>query len=200
MTAQVGKPAPDFETSAHIDGGFKDIKLSDYRGRWVVLFFYPGDFTFVCPTELAAAALRYDEIKGLGAEILAMSTDSRFTHKIWQEEELSKMVEGGVPFPMLSDQTGAIGKLFGVYDEESGVDIRGTFLVDPDGVVQASEIVSPLVGRDISELIRTITAFQHVRKTGKATPAGWRPGRTDLQPGPALAGNVWKVWKPEEAF
>ena len=132
--------------------------------------------------------------------MLSMSTDSRFTHKIWNEEELSKMVEGGIPYPMLSDQGGRIGTVYGVYDEAAGVDIRGRFLIDPDGVIQAMEVLTPTVGRNVGELIRQVKAFQHVRATGEATPSGWQPGKTTLKPGPDLVGKVWEVWKPEEAF
>jgi peroxiredoxin (alkyl hydroperoxide reductase subunit C) len=127
-----------------------------------------------------------------------MSTDSRFVHKVWQEEELSKMVEGGVPFPMLSDGGGRIGQAYGVYDEAAGVDIRGRFLIDPDGIIQVSEIMTPPVGRNFAELIRQIKAFQHVSETGEVTPAGWEPGGTTLTPGPNLAGKVWEVWKPQK--
>jgi peroxiredoxin (alkyl hydroperoxide reductase subunit C) len=126
-----------------------------------------------------------------------MSMDSRFTHKIWQEQELSRMVKGGFPFPMLSDAGGRIGKVYGVYDEAAGVNIRGRFLIDPDGVIQAMEVMTPPVGRSVSELIRQIQAFQHVRETGEVTPAGWAPGKTTLKPGPELVGKVWEVWKPE---
>ena len=129
--------------------------------------------------------------------MLSVSTNSHFVHKIWQEQELSKMVPGGVPYPMLSDSGGRIGRVYGVYDEESGVDIRGRFLIDPDGVIQAMEVVTPPVGRSVVELIRQINAFQHVRKTGEATPSGWQPGKIALKPGPDLVGNVWKVWKPD---
>jgi len=129
-----------------------------------------------------------------------MSTDSRFVHKIWQEEELSKMVEGGVPFPLLSDAGGRIGRVYGVYDEDAGVDVRGRFLIDPDGVIQAIEILTPPVGRSVLETLRQIKAFQHVRQTEEATPAGWQPGKPTLRPGPDLAGKVWKVWKVEQAF
>lgn len=129
-----------------------------------------------------------------------MSVDSRFTHKIWQEQELSKMVEGGVKFPMLSDAGGRIGRVYGVYDEAAGVNIRGRFLIDPDGVIQAMEILTPSVGRNVSELIRQIKAFQHVRKTGEATPSGWEPGKVTLKPGPDLVGKVLKAWKPDMAF
>lgn len=129
-----------------------------------------------------------------------MSADSRFTHKIWQEEELSKMVEGGVPFPMLSDAGGRIGMAYGVYDEDAGVDIRGRFLIDPDGVIQAAEIMTPPVGRNFAELTRQVQAYQRVResKGSEATPAGWRPGEPTLKPGPDLVGKVWKVWKPKK--
>ena len=110
------------------------------------------------------------------------------------------MVDGGVPFPMLSDQGGRIGQIYGVYDEAAGVDIRGRFLIDPDGIIQAMEVLTPPVGRNVSELIRQVQAFQHVRKTGEATPSGWTPGRPTLKPGPDLVGKVWKVWKPDMAF
>jgi len=149
---------------------------------------------------LTAVAVKHNELKALGVQVLSVSTDSHFTHKIWQEEELSKMVDGGVPFPMLSDQGGRIGKVYGVYDEEAGVDIRGRFLIDPDGIVQAMEILTPPVGRNVSELIRQVQAFKHVRETGEATPSGWTPGKTTLKPGPNLVGKVWKVWKPDMAF
>jgi peroxiredoxin (alkyl hydroperoxide reductase subunit C) len=142
---------------------------------------------------LTAVAAKYEEFKSLGVQVLSISTDSRFTHKIWQEEELSKMAPGGVPFPMLSDAGGRIGAVYGVYDEEAGVDIRGRFLIDPDGVIQAMEILTPPVGRNVAELIRQVKAFQHVRETGEATPSGWQPGKVTLKPGPNLAGKVWEV-------
>ena len=110
------------------------------------------------------------------------------------------MVKGGVPFPMLSDGGGRIGSVYGVYDEEAGVNIRGRFLIDPDGVIQAMETVAPPVGRSVSELIRQVKAFQHVRATGEVMPAGWQPGKPTLKPGPDLVGKVWKTWKPEMAF
>jgi len=147
-------------------------------------------------------AVKYPELQKLGVQVLAMSTDSRFSHKIWQEVELSKMVEGGVPYPMLSDQTGEIGKLYGVYDENAGVNIRGRFLIDPDGVILAMEVLTPPVGRNVQELFRQVQAFQHVRKTkgAEATPSGWQPGKPTLKVGPDLVGKVWTVWKPDQAF
>ncbi len=131
-----------------------------------------------------------------------MSVDSIFTHKIWNDNEISKMVEGGVPYPMLSDGGGAIGTSYGVYDTDGGVDTRGRFLIDPDGVIQGFEVLSPPVGRNVNETIRQIQAFQLVReKQGtEATPSGWRPGKKTLKPGPELVGNVWKEWSVKEAF
>jgi peroxiredoxin (alkyl hydroperoxide reductase subunit C) len=134
-------------------------------------------------------------------QFLSMSVDSVFVHKVWQDEELSKMVPGGVPFPMLSDAGGRIGRVYGVYDEEAGVDVRGRFLIDPDGVVQAIEILTPPVGRNENELLRQIQAFQTVReaKGAEACPAGWTPGQPTLKPKPDLVGRVWEVWKPKGA-
>jgi peroxiredoxin (alkyl hydroperoxide reductase subunit C) len=139
-------------------------------------------------------------LQKLGAEVLAVSVDSKFVHKVWDEEELSKMTKNGIPFPMVSDGAGNIGKVYGVYDEAAGVNIRGRFLIDPDGVVQAMEVLTPPVGRKISETIRQLQAFQHVRATGgaEACPAGWEPGPPTLKVGPDLVGKVWKVWKPNE--
>jgi len=149
---------------------------------------------------LAAVAVKMEECKQLGVEVFAASTDSRFVHKIWQEEELSKMVPGGVPFPMIADAGGQIGQVYGVFEPAAGVDIRGRFLIDPDFVIRAMEVLTPEVGRNVSELIRQVKAFQHVRATGEVTPSGWEPGKPTLKPGPDLAGNVWREWKPEMAF
>ena len=112
------------------------------------------------------------------------------------------MVEGGVPFPMLSDAGGAIGKLYGVYDEAGGVDIRGRFIIDPDGIIEAMEVLQPPVGRNVAELIRQVKAFQLVResKGAEATPSGWTPGKPTLKPGPELVGRIWEVWSPDEAL
>ncbi len=137
-----------------------------------------------------------DQFQKLGVQVLSMSTDSRFVHQIWQHEELAKMVEGGVPFPMLSDAGGRIGSIYGVYDEDAGVDIRGRFIIDTDFVIRAMEVLTPEVGRSPAELLRQVQAFQHVAVTGEVTPSGWQPGDKTLTPGPALVGKVWEVWKP----
>lgn len=131
--------------------------------------------------------------------MLSASVDSQFVHKIWDEEELAKMIEaGGVPFPMIADAAGRVGQAYGVYDDQAGVNVRGRFIIDPDGVIQAMEVLTPPVGRKFSETVRQIQAYQHVRnsKGTEATPAGWEPGQVTLTPGPDLVGNVWKVWNP----
>ena len=199
---KVGKPAPNFTAQAFHNGDFTKVSLEDYKGKWVLLCFYPGDFTFVWATEVSAVAEKYSEFQDLGVEVLSMSVDSPFVHKIWNENELSKMIGKDIPYPMLSDGGGKIGKMYGVYDEDGGVDTRGRFIIDPDGIVQAFEVLTPPVGRNVSEALRQIKAFQLVRETkgGEVTPSGWKPGKTTLKPGPELVGNVWKKWKVKEAF
>lgn len=125
-----------------------------------------------------------------------------FVHKMWDDDELGKMVDGGVPFPMLSDAGGKVGAVYGVYDEDAGVETRGRFIIDPDGVIQGYEVLTPPVGRNVNESIRQIQAFQHVRESGgtEATPSGWKPGKKTLKPGPALVGKVWQEWKTDQAF
>ena len=131
-----------------------------------------------------------------------MSIDSMFVHKMWNDDELAKMVEGGVPYPMLSDAGGKVGKIYGVFDESAGVEARGRFLIDPDGVIQGFEVLTPPVGRNVNETLRQIQAFQLVRETkgGEATPSGWRPGKKTLKPGIDLVGKVWQEWKTSMAF
>lgn len=134
-------------------------------------------------------------------KVFSISVDSVYVHKMWNDHELSKMLDGkDIPFPMLSDQNGNIGRLYGVYDEESGAETRGRFLIDPDGIVQAFEVMTPPVGRNVQETLRQIRAFQYVRehKGTEVTPAGWRPGNPTLKPGPGLVGNVWKEWNPKQ--
>ncbi len=130
-----------------------------------------------------------------------MSVDSVFVHKMWNDHELSKMVRGGVPFPMLSDGGGKVGASYGVYLEDAGVEARGRFLIDPDGIIQGFEVLSPPVGRNVNETFRQIQAFQYVRNSQgtEAAPAGWRPGKPTLKPGPELVGKVWEIWKTSMA-
>jgi peroxiredoxin (alkyl hydroperoxide reductase subunit C) len=130
--------------------------------------------------------------------VISVSVDSVFVHKMWNDNELSKMVDGGVPWTMATDAAGNVGKVYGVYDETTGVELRGRFIIDPDGMIQAMEVLTPPVGRNFNETVRQIQAFQLVRNSGgkEATPAGWEPGKPTLKPGPDLVGKVWQVWKP----
>ena len=149
---------------------------------------------------MSAVAASYDALQELGVEVISVSVDSQFVHKVWNDQELSKMAGKDVPFHMASDGPGNVGRVYGVYDENAGVELRGRFLIDPDGVIQAMEVLTPPVGRQINETIRQIKAFQHVRATkgAEACPAGWEPGKKTLKPGPDLVGNVWKVWNPKD--
>ncbi len=149
---------------------------------------------------MSAVADRYEELQKLGVEVISISVDSPFVHKVWNDQELSKMVGKDIPFPMASDGPGHVGSAFGVFDAEAGVELRGRFLIDPNGVIQAMEVMTPPVGRKIDEAIRQIKAFQHVQKHDGAEvcPAGWEPGKKVLKPGPGLVGNVWKEWNPKD--
>ncbi|MDY6820372.1 MAG: peroxiredoxin [Deferribacterota bacterium] len=202
---KVDKPAPDFTADAFHDGEFKKVSLSDYRGKWVLLHFYPRDFGIVCPTELTALAAKYNILKSLNVEVLSVSVNSVESHQEWQEKELKKMIEGGVKFPMLSDPDGSIGRLYNVYDEEGlvvmgksigKVDLKASFIIDPDGIVRAMDVLTPQAGRYINETIRRIKALQHNEETGEVLPDGWVPGKTTLTPSDELEGNVWKEWNP----
>lgn len=148
---------------------------------------------------MSAVADNYARLQEMGVEVISVSVDSVFVHKMWNDKELSKMVEGDIPFHMASDAAGRVGRIYGIYDEDLGVELRGRFIIDPDGVIQGMEVLTPPVGRKINETIRQIQAFQHVRATAgkEATPAGWEPGKPTLKPGPDLVGKVWEVWKPE---
>ena len=172
MELKVGKPAPDFKAQALMpDGSFKDVKLADNKGKWVVLFFYPLDFTFVCPTEIQGFDAHYDAFKKLGAEVLTASTDSVYSHKAWTEHGLGK-----VKFPMLGDTSHEVSRSFGVLVEEKGVTLRGTFIIDPQAVVRSAAVNDLSVGRSVDETLRTLQAFQ----TGELTQCGWMPGQKTL--------------------
>ncbi len=196
MAVMVGKEAPSFSAMAYKAGDedFKNVSLSDFRGKWVVLMFYPADFTFVCPTELVSVARHYSALQGKDVEVLAASTDSHFVHKMWNEVELKKMHDGGLPFPMLYDAGGRIGTDYNVYDSNSAMDGRGTFLIDPDGILQSIMVTSPGVGRSAKELMRQIDAYQYGRaNTGQVVPADWEEGGNVLDPSLSLVGHVCDV-------
>lgn len=147
---------------------------------------------------MSAVAANYEKLRELGVEVISVSVDSQFVHKMWNDHELNKMAKKDVPFHMASDGAGNVGKVYGVYDEAAGVELRGRFIIDPDGIIQAMEVLTPPVGRLLDETIRQVQAYQLVReaKGAEACPAGWKPGKKTLKPGPALVGNVWKEWDP----
>ncbi len=173
------KKAPEFKVAAYDakTGHFTTVQSEDYKGKWYVVCFYPADFTFVCPTEIAAMNAKYDEFQELGVEILAISTDTKFSHKRFVETEpLLK----GLQLTIGADPTGTASRAFGVMIEEEGIALRGRFLINPDGVVVAQEVQAPSVGRNVNEFLRQVKAWQHATKTGEVCPAGWRPGKKTL--------------------
>ena len=180
---------PDFEAEAYQDDDIKKIKFSKYRGKWIVLVFYPADFTYVCPTELEETAELYPEFKKLGAEVLSISTDKAFSHKIWHET--SKAI-GKIKYPMLADPTGAISRMFGVYIEESGEALRGTFIIDPNGILKTIEIHNNDIGRSAEETLRKLQAAKFVEEHlgGNVCPANWKPGDKTLKKGMNLVGKI----------
>jgi len=171
--------APEFKMDAYDakTGHYVVVQSEDYKGKWHVVCFYPADFTFVCPTEIAAMNAKYDEFQELGVEILAVSTDTKFSHKRFVETEpLLK----GLKLTIGSDPTGTVSRAFGVMIEEEGIALRGRFLINPDGVVVAQEVQAPSVGRNVNEFLRQVKAWQHATKTSEVCPAGWRPGKKTL--------------------
>lgn len=185
---KINQTVPDFKLKAYHQDKIKDIKLSDYNGKWVILIFYPGDFTFICPTELEEAANMHEELKNKGAEILSISTDSVFVHKAWHEQ--SPAIKN-VKFPMLSDPKGDTAKEFGTYVDEEGVCLRGTFIIDLDGVLKTMEIHDNSIGRSGKELMRKLDAAIFVRSNkGLVCPASWKPGSDTLKPGLDLVGKI----------
>ncbi len=185
---KINQKVQDFEAKALHENKIKNIKLSDYQGKWVVVFFYPADFTFVCPTELEELAHNYEKLKSMNVEILSVSTDTEFVHKAWHDN--SPAIKK-VAFPMVADPTGKISKMFGVYIKEEGLALRGTFIIDPDGVLKAFEIHDNSIGRSADELVRKIQAAQFVREHGgEVCPANWKPGSKTLKPELDLVGKI----------
>ena len=181
MAFAVGKPAPQFKLDAVVDGDFKTLGLDDFRGRWLVVLFYPLDFTFVCPTELCAFSDRIDEFRALKAEVVGVSVDSQFTHLAWTNQP---RVDGGVRglrYPLLADLRRDMSHRYGVLTDD-GVALRGLFVIDPEGVVQHATINNLSVGRSVDETIRVLQACQFVRANGEVCPADWRPGDDTIKP------------------
>ncbi len=184
----IGKKMPDLEVEIYHENQFKKVNLQSYLGQWVILFFYPADFTFVCPTELKEMAQNYSKFQELGAEVLSVSTDTAFVHKAWHDHsEAIKNVE----FPMVADPTGDVCQFFGTYLPKEGLSLRGTFIIDPDGIIRTMEIHDNNIGRSASETLRKLQAAIFVRQHGgEVCPANWQPGEQTLKPGINLVGKI----------
>ena len=177
-----------FKAQAFHAGKFVEVTEASLKGKWSVVFFYPADFTFVCPTELGDLADNYEQFKKLGVEIYAVSTDTHFTHKAWHD---SSDTIGKIQYPMLGDPTGTISRNFGVMIESAGLAERGTFVIDPQGKIQIIEINAGGIGRDASELLRKIKAAQYVAAhPGEVCPAKWKEGEATLAPSLDLVGKI----------
>jgi NADH-dependent peroxiredoxin subunit C len=185
---QINQRIPEFKVQAFHNGAFKTVTQNELKGKWSVFFFYPADFTFVCPTELGDLADKYAQLKEMGVEVYSVSTDTHFTHKAWHDtSETIKKIQ----FPMLADPTGHLARSFGVYIEEEGLAYRGTFVVNPEGVVKVAEIHDNGIGRNSDELLRKIQAAQFVAShPGEVCPAKWKPGAATLKPGLDLVGKI----------
>ena len=181
MPQIVGRQAPDFALEGVLNGRFATYRLSDYKGKWVVLFFYPLDFTFVCPTEILAFSDRLGEFKKLGAEVLGASVDSKFSHLAWTEKPREQGGIKSLAYPLLEDLGKELAEEYGVLDEKGRVALRGLFIIDPEGVVQHATINNTSVGRSVDETLRVLQAFQYVKEHGEVCPADWKPGTKSMK-------------------
>ncbi|KGN59185.1 2-Cys peroxiredoxin BAS1, chloroplastic [Cucumis sativus] len=182
----VGNVAPDFEAEAVFDQEFIKVKLSEYIGKkYVILFFYPLDFTFVCPTEITAFSDRYDEFKQLNTEVLGVSIDSVFSHLAWVQTDRKSGGLGDLQYPLVSDVTKSISKSYGVLIPDQGIALRGLFIIDKEGIIQHSTINNLAIGRSVDETKRTLQALQYVQENpDEVCPAGWKPGEKSMKPDP----------------
>lgn len=182
---RVGESAPDFTATAVVDQEFKTIKLSDYRGKYVVLFFYPLDFTFVCPTEITAFSDRYDQFKDINTEVLGVSVDSEFSHLAWIQTDRKAGGVGDLNYPLVSDIKKTLSAGYNVLDPEAGVALRGLFIIDKEGVLQHATINNLSFGRSVDETFRVLQAIQYVQShPDEVCPAGWQPGDATMNPDP----------------
>jgi len=182
---RVGQQAPDFTATAVFDQEFKTIKLSEYHGKYVVLFFYPLDFTFVCPTEITAFSDRYEEFNILGTAVLGVSVDSEFSHLAWIQTDRKSGGVGDLNYPLISDIKKEISAAYNVLDPASGIALRGLFIIDKDGILQHATINNLAFGRSVDETLRTLQAIQHVQShPDEVCPAGWQPGDKTMIPDP----------------
>ena len=188
MTSIINSPIPEFKVQAYHNGVIKTVTNEDIKGKWAIFFFYPADFTFVCPTELVDMAEKYEQFKAMGVEVYSVSTDTHFVHKAWHDtsESIRK-----IQYPMLADPTGVLARGFGVMSEEDGMAYRGTFVVNPEGVVKLVEIQDNSIGRNAEELLRKVEAAQFVAThKGEVCPAKWKKGEETLKPSIDLVGKI----------
>jgi len=191
--AAVQRPAPGFKAAAVVGDAFKDVQLSDYAGKWVVLFFYPLDFTFVCPTEIVAFSDRMKEFRELGVELLGVSVDSKFSHLAWIKASRKEGGLGGkLNYPLVSDITKSISRDYGVLLEKDGIALRGLFIIDPKGVVRQITVNDLPVGRSVDETLRLIKAFQYNEKHGEVCPSDWQPGKPTMKGDPQGSKQFWQ--------
>lgn len=185
---KINDRVPDFEVDAFAAGEIKKIKFADYRGKWMVLIFYPADFTFVCPTELEEMADMYPKFRELEAEVFSISRDTAFVHKAWHDE--SPKIKK-IKYPMIADPTGRLCREYGTYIEDEGVSLRASFIVDPDGYLKALEMHDNSFGRSARELLRKLEAAKFVRDhKGRVCPASWEPGEETIKPSLDLVGKI----------
>ncbi len=186
---KIGKRVPDMSLQVFQDNDIKDISLGEYKGKWLVMVFYPADFTFICPTELEDLANKYEDFKANNAEILSISTDTVFVHKAWHDasDSIKK-----IKYPMGSDPNAKICKKFGTYIKKAGESLRGSFIIDPDGILKAYEIHDNDIGRSSAELLRKLQAAKFVAESGEGVvcPANWKPGADTLTKGLDLVGKL----------
>jgi len=182
--AMISKPAPAWSATAVINGEFKELKLADFLGKYLVFFFYPLDFTFVCPTEILAFNDRAAEFRKIGAEVVGASVDSHFTHLAWMNLPRTEGGLGKLNIPLLSDLTHSISKDYGVYLEDNGISLRGLFIIDDKGILRQITMNDLPVGRSVDETLRLVQAFQYTDKHGEVCPAGWKPGADTIIPDP----------------
>lgn len=176
---KIGAPAPHFQAEALVDGQFKTLKLEDFAGKWLVLLFYPLDFTFVCPTELLAFSDRIAAFRELDAEVVGVSVDSKYTHLAWTQRPRKQGGIEGLRFPLISDLKRELSEAYSVLTPE-GISLRGLFLIDPEGIVQHATINNLAVGRSVDETLRVIQAFRFVQEHGEVCPADWKPGAATI--------------------
>jgi len=184
VVPSIGKPAPDFRGNAVVNGDFKEISLEDYEGKYIVLFFYPLDFTFVCPTEIIAFSERAEEFRAIGCEVIGCSTDSHFSHLAWINTDRKQGGLGPMDIPLLADKNLEISKAYGVLKEEDGIAFRGLFIIDGKQNLRQVTINDLPVGRDVDETLRLVQAFQFTDEHGEVCPAGWKPGSKTMKADP----------------